>query len=150
MNIIIPRTQSRKVESWLQVKDQVLRTIKFMRNYRGPTGRRHLALHHSQVSQTPFDFFVVPSDPDDASKPYMVVMNAKIVSKQDPFMNEEACMSFPFRQAKKVKRYAKIEVDFDEFSERDGIVHNRKEMTGLMALIFQHEIQHATGNHIYS
>jgi peptide deformylase len=148
---VVPKTPARKVESWVQVKDQAIRTIKFLREYNdlSRTGRRHFALHHAQISPNPLDLFVVPTDLDDLSKPMVVVMNAKITGRDEPVMHTEACISFPFRGAKSVKRYRRIAVEFDEFNEKEGLVHRTEKMEDLMAYIFQHEIEHSKGRHIY-
>jgi len=150
MFTIIPKKPSRPVESWLQVKDQALKTVEFMRKHTHPNGRRHLALHHAQISKDPLNFFVVPQDPDNLLLPMMVIMNLKITGKENPVNHTEACMSFPFRPAKNVRRYSTIIASFDEYSERDGLVHRSDEkVEGLLAYIFQHEAQHARGEHIY-
>jgi peptide deformylase len=75
-----------------------------------------------------------------------VFMNPEIISRDDgPFMEIEGCMSFGFREHKKVPRYKVVAVKFSTSTMDDCIA----ELHGLPAEIFQHEIDHGKGISIY-
>jgi peptide deformylase len=103
-----------------------------------------LALCHCQVNHTdPLRFFVTL----DAR----IIINPKIRAKMenDGFTKEtEGCLSYPFRDEVSVKRWAKIQVEYwemigDEMKLKDELIE------GILARIFQHEIDHMNGKAIY-
>lgn len=112
-----------------------------------------MAIHHSQFSSQPYNFFVINSWVVGAKdRETVVVVNPKIISKDKTTKEtvREACMSFPFRNGVKVTRYSKIKVSY-QFPVDDGekLEQKEEEVEGLMAYIFQHEMEHARGTHIY-
>src|SRR5260221_16108 len=64
-----------------------------------------LAIAHCQVDhENPKRFFVT----------YLseVMVNPKILEKEQEFIHSEGCMSFAFRETKKIKRFKKIKVRY--------------------------------------
>lgn len=117
--------------------------------------KSHYALHHAQVEkENPLNFFVInPQLLNLKENTIAVVINPKIIDKkkESKMMMNEGCMSFPFRGDKKVHRYNTIKVEYMIPSEKNPTMFEKKvdELSGLMAQIFQHEIEHTNGSHIY-
>jgi peptide deformylase len=106
-----------------------------------PLGRKSggLALAHCQVDQDdPLRFFVLKTGD--------VIINPKILDKSDRVTNIEGCLNFPFRDDKKISRYNKIKVCYTKNNKSELI---EQELEGIMAFIFQHEIEHFNGKTIY-
>lgn len=124
--------------------------------YTDPKGKgpnQHYAIHHSQFSSDPYNFFVVnPKLFGEKESDIMVVVNPEILEKDSSTKKKvrEACMSFPFRVGIEVTRYDRIKVRY-QVPTPDGKGMKTKEeyVEGFMAQIFQHEIQHGHGQHIY-
>lgn len=150
-----PRKPSRKILEFNTIKSDARAMSKLLRTYVSPTGRGtndHLAIHHSQFSSDPYNFFVVNSelfgfDADNV----VVIVNPKIIEKSDvKIQHEEGCMSFPFRNSIRVPRYKTITVEFQEpDATGENLISKKEVITGKMACVFQHEIEHARGTHIY-
>ena len=85
---------------------------------------------------------VIVVDPTgEEAKQLIVLVNPEIVSAAGEAMGEEGCLSVPGIRAK-VKRWAKVRVrGYDPIKEKT--VEN--EADGLLARIFQHEIDHLDG-----
>lgn len=65
---------------------------------------------------------------------------------------DEACMSFPHRKAKKMKRFFRIKVTYQVPRKLFGVSYLKRvteEVEGLKAHIFQHEVDHAHGLNMY-
>lgn len=112
------------------------------------------SLCHCQVQREGhFAFFVV--HPKEVGKGKMfraeVIVNPKIVEAKEENNKErmdEACMSFPHRQVKKVERYSVIKVRY-QIRGWFGLKTVEETATELKAQIFQHEIMHIQGKNIY-
>lgn len=119
----------------------------------GPGLRKSfIALHHSQVSTDPFNFFVIKrSYVGGKNDEIVIIANPKVLEKigqTNTIM--EGCISFPFRHDKKVLRYKKVKVRYQvPRNGDDELITKEEEIEGLLAQVFQHECQHAAGNHIY-
>lgn len=152
-----PKKSSRKVLEFETIARDARLMSKLIQNYVDPKGKgpaQHFALHHSQFSSDPFNFFVVnPTLVGAGPADIVVVVNPKILSK-DPATKktvQEACMSFPFRPSKKVTRYNTIRVVYQvPTPDGKGMKTKEEDVSGLMAQIFQHELEHARGSHIYA
>ncbi len=107
-----------------------------------------VAISHCQVSEDPLAFFVV-SEVAAGFFGSKVIINARILEKSDPFQYKEACMSFPFRDAIKIRRYNWIKVVYFIPNENDELVYIEKEFMAFPAFIMQHEIAHSHGKNIY-
>jgi len=151
-----PKKASRKVLEFETIARDARLMNKLLRDYKDPKGKgseNHYAIHHSQFSNDPYNFFVVnPSVMGLDPNSIVVVVNPKILEKDRSTkkMVRESCMSFPFRPSQKVVRYDTIKVSYDVPIE-DGkkMKHKEEEMSGFMAQIFQHEVEHARGANIY-
>jgi len=108
-----------------------------------------IALAHAQVSEDSFAFFVVRPDVAESVGMPTMVINASIVTKEAPCESFEGCMSFPHRKQRRVPRYAEIEVIYETPNERGKLEPRREKYAGLLAIMFQHEVQHAMGKNIF-
>lgn len=134
-------------------------------NYKGFYNKAY-AIAHTQVSETPYAFFVVANE-CVTNNPKMqwykmfesqVIINPKIIEaleyKNDgvkiPNMVEynEMCMSFPFRTPKRVSRYDKITVEY-QIKSFFGLKTVKTTLNGIASEIFQHECDHMQGKNIY-
>lgn len=155
-NIKVPNKKSKEVLEFATIAKEAAAMMRLLQTYVSPKGKgpdQHFALHHSQFSTNPYNFFVINNWVVGApANQVTVIVNPKIVEKDSSSRKRvrEGCMSFPFRNGILVNRYDKIKVQFQVPSE-DGkkLLDKEEEMTGVMAQIFQHEIQHGHGNHIY-
>ena len=99
------------------------------------------AIAHCQVTDDdPLRFFVLKSGE--------IYINPEIISRSGkPVRRPEGCMSFANLRDVSVKRHEHIEVVFI-----DGIYmrHDGGTFHGLIARIFQHEIDHFDGKNIYN
>lgn len=148
---------SAPVENYAEIKKEAEELVK-LTNSDSFTGkwREALALAHCQVSEDPKAFFAIRRNLKDLFESEIIV-NAKILSKDEDSrvtFPAEACMSFPFRDAKKTIRYREIEVEYEIpvfgfFGPRNGLKKIRKTVNGLVAFIFQHETDHFHGVNIY-
>lgn len=124
-----------------------------------PGGRYNtcFAMAQPQISNRPLRYFVInPIIASVVAKDLggLVIINPRIISKDksSKMQSKEACMSYPFRPEKKVKRYAKITISYDVI---DDLRHPKvktvesKEISGLTAIICQHELQHLAGKSIF-
>ena len=78
-------------------------------------------------------------------------INPTIIKKEDSFMHQESCMSFP-RKSNKVTRYNKIELTHQIKARNDnnGNMFITEIFEGFSACIIQHEIDHLNGIHIFN
>ena len=83
---------------------------------------------------------IIDTNPSDASSKPIVLINPEIVEKEGESIAEEGCLSVPDIRSD-VKRCERIIVE--------GLDHEgnkiRVEGTGLLARVFQHEIDHING-----
>lgn len=155
---IIPhhRKVSAPVISFGQIKFDVERMTELV-NKKDHTGKwkEALALHHSQVSEGPLNFFVVNRGVAGEFDGHEVFINPRIVDQEDPVPFKEACLTFPFRDEIKTKRWYKIMVDFETPKPSilrhvgSGVRTIRMGLEGLPAFIFQHEFDHGQGMCIF-
>ena len=77
-------------------------------------------------------------------------INPTIIKKEDSFMHQESCMSFP-RKSNKVTRYNKIELTHQINARNNNDDMWKKELFfGFNAVIIQHEMDHLNGIHIFN
>lgn len=155
-NTVVPKKRSIFVRNFAQIEDEVRDLHEYLIKYKCPSGNKEkifYAIHHSQVSPEPFNFFVVnPSILGAPNGQIVVVINPKIISKDRDSRrsSREGCMSFPFRPDTQVYRYDKIKVEYQIPDPKgEKLLTKTEEVVGLMAHIFQHEIEHSQGRHIY-
>lgn len=157
MKIIIPRKKSKFVDSLNQIKDAALEMQIALEKddfETGPFNKRSIALHHSQVDEDPFNFFVVRRDVVGAKKNEVVmVVNPEIVRVDGSTKKKghEGCISFPFRPDRNVHRFNRVLVTYSVPDEKgESLIKKEEEwVEGLMAKVFQHEIDHSKGINIY-
>lgn len=129
---------SRKVENIKEIMPLVPEMVELCK---APIGKKTsgLALSHCQVDHDDPKRFFVFANGD-------VVINPVILDKSFRTTSVEGCMSFPFRDDKKINRFDLLTV---RYLDKDG-----KEQTtlpsGLRAFIFQHEIDHMNGLSVYT
>ena len=76
-------------------------------------------------------------------------INPKIVDVEDPTTHLEGCMTWPYRDFKKVKRYGRVFVEGIRLSQKGKAVGFMEWFDGKEAFIFQHEIGHFNLNTLY-
>jgi len=136
------RKHSQEVIDFPQIKPLIEEMTKLCVQPIGNYKAGGYALAHCQVDHDkPLRFFV--------TKEGATIINPKILLREQPFIHIEGCLSYPFRPTKKVKRYNKIEVEYYMFGFL-GKKKKKETLEGLMACIFQHEIDHFNGIAIYS
>ena len=153
MKIIpIHRRFSKEVASYSQIKSDVDGLKDLVEQVFN--GRKSFALHHCQVSEYPFNFFVVAPDLVEAKAfKHQVIINPKI-AKNTTGLNfekkrmKEGCMSFVHRDYKMISRYTAITVQY-QVPTMIGLKTHTELVYGIPAQIFQHEIDHSKGVNIY-
>ena len=134
------KKQSQEVKKIKKIIPIVLEMVRICGDAIGNYKFGGYALAHCQVDHTdPLRFFVMKNG--------LVIINPKIVhgSEESDFTHYEGCLSFPYRPEKKVKRYETLDI---EYTGLDG-KQVKERLTGLVACIFQHEIDHFNGKAIY-
>lgn len=139
--VVFPhRKQSVPVKNYEEIAEDVKmmkRLIKHM-NKHGYHGRFALSLAHCQIeSENPKRFFV-----DSDMKVYI---NPVITEKSELTVSRETCLSFPFRDQKKIQRYFSITAEYyDEKMQKQT-----EKCKAVKSAIFQHEISHFDAKYIY-
>lgn len=139
--IVLPhRKQAEAVGAFKEIKKEVAEIKDFMQriNQHGYFGRKGLAIAQPQVNaEAPKCYFVTSN--------LKVFINPKITEKENPIESRECCLSYPHRGEKKVRRYSKITVQYQD----EKMKPHTETFEGLDAFIFQHEISHLNGKYIY-
>lgn len=150
----LSKKKARPVTSFADIKEDAYAMLDLLD--KGIIHKDHrlgaVALSHAQVSKEPFTFFVV----DRAYKQFFggrrIIINAKVTDQKDIVSFEEGCLSFPDRPHWQTKRFRQIDVEWN-FPAVNGEIHwrtNKEHHDGLVAMIYQHELDHAAGETIYS
>lgn len=154
MNIIRPAHNlvAQKVKSWKQIKEVALELRKFTNNPIGVEGyyKTAYAISHAQVSNEPLNFFTINEEHKDLIKLFgsWCIINLRIIKQEQAVYWKEACMSFPFREAKNTDRFNKVTVKYRvPFLWFTRPV--KRHFIGLPAFICQHELEHSLGKNIY-
>jgi peptide deformylase len=116
------------------------------------------AMAQPQVSNKPLRYFVInPITASQVAKDFggLVIINPRIIEKDksSKVMSLEGCMSYPFRPAKKVKRYGIITVTYDviEDLKNPNVVHvESREIKGFTSFVCLHELEHLNGKSIFT
>lgn len=142
---------SRTVETWEQIQAAAGQLVEYFNACNGflPGNRAAIAISHCQVSEDPWNFFVVAQElVTNEQFPAQVIINARINSSNTPYWALEGCMSFPHREPKKVQRLMICNVTYQH--PKDGkLVEVTEDCFGQKAQAFQHAIDHAKGLNIY-
>lgn len=169
---------SKPVASYSEIKEEADKMLRFIVRGRFlGFYNKAFAIAHCQVSETPYAFFVVSPEvvneklfekqviinPQIVSSPLYLEMplaktNApkdvldklgnKVVKVPNALEYNEPCMSFPFRQPKRIVRYNKIKVKY-QIKTMFGLKTIERELGGIASEIFQHEYDHTIGKNIY-
>lgn len=153
------------VPSWKFMENEAkrlrvfIKTAKFEGLY-----QKAFALAHAEVSVAPLNFFVVDEEPFEVpakknSKEMRrmllkkefgswCIINPRIIQFGDPVYWKEACMGFPYRQAKNTDRMNKITAEY-YIPFLWGWRKVKRKLEGLPAFIMQHCVEHCTGQNIY-
>jgi len=141
-----------EVANWFAVEKEADEVAKIVDTKGGM-----FALHHSQVSNKPLNFFVLETKnladfiPELGSR---FIINPKIKGfmEQTVMPLEEGCVSFPYRKPKKVMRawIIKVEYQIPDPKSKNGLSKPiTKQVERIIAQIFQHEVGHAEGRNIF-
>ena len=145
------------VSNWLAIENEAKEIAKFIdgKDY-GEYKQGIFALHAAQVNPNPFDYFVLNQEVlgtviGELGSRYII--NPKI----EPFPPEiarevkEGCVSFPHRGQRYVKRAYVCNVEYDVPNPKspNGLKHEKKQVQGVLAQIFQHECDHSLGKNIH-
>jgi peptide deformylase len=153
---------SRTVESYGQIKDEAEALLDFIDHakLKGFYNKAY-AISHAQVSETPYAFFVVSNEMiRDKQFPARVIINPEILAspiyKQiggmgrvpNSFELREPCLSFPYREPKRITRYDAIKVSY-RIPTFWGLKTITQDLIGIPSAVFQHEYDHAQAKNIY-
>lgn len=158
MQLIIPYKRgkiSKKVESFDQIEKDVVAMQEALENnnFNPPSKKNNVALHHSQVSTDPYNFFVVKRSVVGLTDKTMLVVfvNPRIVEKDKTtkLLVSQGCISFSLKNDIAVPVYGRVKVYY-EIAAKGGKLKAKEEwFEGFMGEIFQHEIAHSHGVTIY-
>ena len=159
MEIIRPahHLKAEAVHDWKEIQDEALEMKELIKrnDFKGLYSQGY-ALSHAQVSNQPKDFFVLNTavELDKIGKLEKVfghwcIINPKLLAGDEEVDFMEACMSFPFRAAKKTKRFFNIKVEYFTPGLL-GLKRHVKQLIDIPAYIIQHELDHAQGRNIYN
>lgn len=151
MQILKPlgNLKAEKVKNWSEIKQEAheLRQMMEEKNYDG-NWRDAYAISHVQVSNSPKDFFVVNKSKKGIFRHWCVI-NLRILKMEEEGTFPEGCMSFMFRDVKKVKRFGKIKVKYWTPLFNLFLIPHWRTFKDLDACVCQHEFDHANGVNIY-
>lgn len=149
LKIIQPHRQpSMPVRNLQDIREDIDEMHKLMETL--PFGQQGYALHHSQVSDKPYNFFVINKKMQPLFNGYSMICNPKILERSDPRGFNEKCLSYPFRNGKNTKRYYRMRVQCEVEHDLGGMLRlTVLDVESIVSYIFQHEIEHAAGKFIY-
>lgn len=148
---------ARRVESFDQIKDDAFAMIDLLDNGIEKSDGMFAsaaALHHAQLSATPFNFFVVADGYKDVfggGRIKRIVINPKITHQADYVPFSEGCLSFLDHAHINTKRFYQVNLDYQyanlagELKRHFGSAY----LTGFPAFLVQHECDHGQGLNIY-
>jgi peptide deformylase len=153
---------SKPVRAFVEIKNEAIDLIKFIASYNSPgLYNKVYALAHAEVSQTPYSFFVVsPEVVKEQLFPAQIIINPEILEMPIYVQKgaleienikevAEPCVSFAFRQPKKVNRYNSIKVRFATLNWRSKLVYQVRTLTGVASAMYQHLLEHINGQSPY-
>lgn len=151
MHLILPLHHkiAEPVKNWREVKKEALEMVKFIdaKNFKGYWEDAY-AISHAQVSNNPKKMFVLNAKKEKRWGG-RIIINLKIRKSSDPSIFPEGCMSFMFRQMKRVERFAHIDVTYWTPFMNLFLIPHWKHFKNIDAFIAQHENDHANGINIY-
>lgn len=154
MKIITPHNKiSQKVVSLGQDDGRVAQEVKDLeklvdrKDFPGRWGSA-LALSHCQVSDQPYKFFCIAKELEEAFG-HKTIFNLRIVDKAERIKYKEGCMSYPQRDLKNTYRYSVVVVEFEYKGFLGTLKTERRALSGIAAIVAQHEYDHSNGEDIY-
>lgn len=156
---------SKPVKSYKEIRSEAKELMDFVwrGEFKGLWNKAY-AIAHCQVSETPYAFFVVAMEhinskmfddqviinPQILEAPTMIKIKHgnEMVDIPNAIDYDEPCMSFPFRQPKRITRYNEIKVRY-QVHRFIGFKTVTRKLSGLASEIFQHEYDHIQGKNIY-
>jgi peptide deformylase len=101
------------------------------------------ALAHHQVSKEHFNLFVLATPvARQFFEKETIIVNPRIIKYYGDLTEiREGCMSHPYRQERKVRRFSTVDVEYDTMY----LQHITRTLVGIPARIFQHEFDHCQG-----
>lgn len=149
----IPNKNSEKVKSYDEIREDVEGMIELIDSGNFLNNQECAALAHVQVSKEPKRFLVLNERFEDVFNS-RVIINPTINSKESKTKNMESCMSYPYRNPKKVTRYENIQAEYQipKKNEETGEYELEWENyvgRGFPAYVFQHEVDHLNNTDIY-
>lgn len=169
LHIIIPHLRpAMPVTDWESNLPEMLDILAGIRNkgfiFPGSKYTDCFAIAQPQVSDKPLRYFVLNDGKEfqNMVKNFggLVVINPVLESRlgSSKIFFKDACMSYPYAPAVKVKRYENITVSYDTIKHIEGgllaspklVQVRNKQLLGLDALVFQHELEHLNGKSIYA
>jgi peptide deformylase len=128
-------------EDYEKVKKDSVEMIKICYEGNGKY-EKAFAIAHNQISNDPLKFFCLFDG--------RIIINPEIVNHTKvPVDHMEGCMSYPDERMVVVKRWNKCVVKYIELLKNDLTKNVEENLSGQMAFIFQHEIDHLNGVDIY-
>lgn len=103
-----------------------------------------VGLAHPQFDNTdPLAFFITLEEKG------RIILNPKIIFGSGVMVqSHEGCMTFPDQEQIYHERHKAITVEYEVF-KGNKIVKKRKVVTGTLAIVYQHEIDHLNGKYCY-
>jgi len=163
---------SKPIESFGVIKKMALNVRDFMdtARYEGYWNKA-FAIAHCQVDETPYALFVVSEEVlNEKMFPSRIIMNPEVIEREavrkisivdkhtgrsqdmkigNIVVYDEACMSFPFRQLKKIERFDYIKIRYQIPTALGGMKTIEEYASGIKSQIFQHETEHCNAQNIY-
>lgn len=140
-----------EVTNWNAISDYAEEMAKYVDEKGGM-----FALHHSQTSNKPLNYFVLETKQLADFLPALgsrFIINPKITGfmKETMMPMQEGCVSFKYRKPKNVMRafVVRVEYDIPDPKSKTGLKHVEKQVERIIAQIFQHECDHANGRNIF-
>lgn len=144
--------KSKPVDKLSTIQNSIVELKKFILNKDVHVGA--YAIHHMQVSDNPFNFFIVEASltigPNAIFKSQVIINPEIIEIDTDLIAEQEGCLSFPYRKPRRVKRGVLALVCYQYLDDQGKLITIKRELVrDLQSCIFQHECEHAEGKNIY-
>ena len=145
-----PKSVAESVTSWKEVEADALFMVRRIQNdeYANRLWPKAYAMAHTQVSNTPKNFFVVNRTSEKIKKlfKYDIIVNPKILGGSMSFTEyPEGCMSDPYSGVVKKKRFVKVNVEYFVKGWFGRLKKKTETVEDFKAFVFQHEIDHLQG-----
>lgn len=149
LKILAPhRLHSARCPDFQAIKADVNEMHKLMAGM--PMELKGLSLHHAQVSNAPYNFFVIAPYMRQYFNGYHMIANPRYKKRDERRAFQEVCMSYPHRPPKNTVRFYRITIECEVEHDLGGRFRTTElELQGIAAYMVQHETDHARGIYIY-